>query len=239
MIDLGCPKLIRRVLPVVSSADRPLKLVLEPWADEFDLQPNQELIVVLVGPETGEPSLCLGKEWLAVYGWPDSEGFVFQDNRRIGEFSSDVSQIVQRELKAVRGLRRMDREIEERKLVELFEAVDAKMSFGSFGSAAIREIAAGCAANVGDLLCRMLEPTESTAKLVWRVCTEIFQVGGYTLPQADPRRLHRFLKSRAVERKSWHKILQRLAVSICPADASPERPRSKTRQPSSRRSQRE
>ena len=34
MVDLGCPKLIRRVLPIVSSANSRRTLTLEPWADE-------------------------------------------------------------------------------------------------------------------------------------------------------------------------------------------------------------
>ncbi len=239
MIDLGCPKLIRRVLPIVSSADRPLKVVLEPWADEFDLEPNQQLFVVFVGPEPGEPSLCLGTECVAVYGWPDSEGFVFQDGRRLGGVSSDVNQIVRRQMQLAPGVRRIVRNPDDAGLAELGEMTEFKLTQNLFGSVESRDAAAFWASEIGNALLETFESSESTASLIWRLCTEIFHIGGYTLPQADPTRLLQFLRTRSETRKPWHSTLKRLAVSICPTAESQESQKTRTKPPSRRRGQRQ
>ena len=238
MIDLGCPKLIRRVLPIVSSADRPRKLVLEPWADEFVLEPNQQLVVVFVGPEPGELSFDWGPDWLAVYGWPGSEGFVFQGNRRLGEFSSDVNQIVRRQMQLASGVRRIDRNLDDAGLAELGEMTEYKLTQNSFGSVGARDTAAFWASEIGNALLETFESSESTASLIWRLCTEIFHIGGYTLPQADPTRLLPFLRTRSETKKPWHSTLKRLAVSICPTAESQESQKSRTKPPSRRRGQR-
>jgi len=239
MSDLGCPKLIRRVLPIVSSADRPRKLVLEPWADEFELEPNQQFVVVFVGPEPGELSFDWGTDWLAVYGWPDSEGFVFQDNRRIGEFSTDVNQIVRRQMQVATGVRRIGRDFDGTELVNLGEIAEFRLQFFPLGSVESCAAAAKCTSKIGDFLLTALEPTESTASLIWGICTEIFHVAGYTLPQADPTRLLQFLRTRSETKKPWHSTLKRLAVSICPTAESQESQKSRTKPPSRRRGQRQ
>ena len=215
MVDLGCPKLIRRVLPIVSSANKRRTLTLEPWADEFPIEPNEQLVVVLVGPETGEPSIEFGEDWIAVHGWPESEGFVFQGDHRIGVFSTDLGQIIRQELELGNCGRRSGSP-PDAELASLVEHAQWKISSAEFGSEPASCFTAFWASQIVDLLYNsVLEPSESAAVLVWNISTRIFNVAGFTLPKPDATRLRQFLEETPFEKK-LSKVFERLAVAIDP-----------------------
>jgi hypothetical protein len=215
MVDLGCPKLIRRVLPIVSSANSRRTLTLEPWADEFPLEPNEQLVVVLVGPETGEPSIELGDDWISVYGWPESEAFVFQSDRRIGVFSTDLGQIIRRELEIGECHRRTESP-PDTALASLAEIAQWKISSADFGSESAGSFAAYWGSQIAELLYKsLLVPSESAAALVWNIGTKILNVAGFTLPKPVVTRLCQFLEETPFEKK-LPKVFERLAVPIDP-----------------------
>ena len=215
MVDLGCPKLIRQVLPIDSGPDRRLTLILEPWADEFVIEPNQRLVVVFVGPKSGKSSRRAGDDRVAVYGWPDSEGFVFQGDRRIGVFTADLGQIIKQELE-LGNCRRRSGTAPDTALTSLAEEAQARISFTEFGSKTASDLAAYCASQIANFLYNtVLEPGESAAMLIWNISTKILNVAGFTLPTPDATRLRQFLESTRDD-ESLQKVFQHLAVAIDP-----------------------
>ena len=237
MVDLGCPKLIRRVLPIISSANSRRTLTLEPWADDFPLMPNEQLVVVFVGPEGGEPSIELGDDWIAVYGWPDSEAFVFQGDHRIGVFTADLGQIIKQELE-LGNCRRRSGSPPDTALASLAEEAQWKICSAEFGSESASNFAAYWATQIADLLYNLvLEPGESAATLIWNVSTKILNVAGFTLPMPETTRLRQFLEEARIEKK-LPKVFERLAVAIDPNVPTHPQTNLKSGDGSRRRSQR-
>jgi hypothetical protein len=57
---------------VINSNDGPLRLIVEPWAREYDLHPGSTTRLAFDGPEPAFIELASHSDRLAIYGWTGS-----------------------------------------------------------------------------------------------------------------------------------------------------------------------
>ena len=59
-------------LRVINSKAHGVTFVLEPWGDIYDMAPEDEFVVVFLGPGPAEPEVDLTEDAVTVYGWTGS-----------------------------------------------------------------------------------------------------------------------------------------------------------------------
>jgi hypothetical protein len=76
----------QRTIPVENSRSSALRVIVEPWAFEIVLSPQESCDITIAGPP-GEVSLDVGEDWIANWGWEGScawatkNGVVVEDYR--------------------------------------------------------------------------------------------------------------------------------------------------------------
>jgi hypothetical protein len=63
----------------------PVKLVLEPWGDEFPLAGRASVDVLATGPSTGFLEVTFAHDRIVAYGWSGSIVRVFQEGLELGD----------------------------------------------------------------------------------------------------------------------------------------------------------
>jgi hypothetical protein len=63
-------------IKVMNDSPRPIRLVIEPWADEFIVEPAQELDVAFDGPQPGQVVAYYFQDGLQLYGFKGSSAVV-------------------------------------------------------------------------------------------------------------------------------------------------------------------
>ena len=73
MMDVGNTNLDKQAeLDVRNSFDKTITVVLEPWAEEFELEPDEKIAVVAYSDIPGTIEVIYGKDTLTVYLWTGS-----------------------------------------------------------------------------------------------------------------------------------------------------------------------
>jgi hypothetical protein len=57
---------------VINGNDAPMRLIIEPWAREYDVRPGSTSRFVFVGPAPAHLELESRSDRLAIYGWTGS-----------------------------------------------------------------------------------------------------------------------------------------------------------------------
>jgi hypothetical protein len=57
---------------VINANDAPIRLIVEPWAREYDLRPGSTTRFAFDGPEPALLELASRSEGLVIYGWTGS-----------------------------------------------------------------------------------------------------------------------------------------------------------------------
>ncbi len=73
-----------------SEADR-LVVVVEPWAEEYDIPGGATIQLRFHGPSVGFPELEYADRKLTIYGWPGSSFSVFRDGVEISHGAGSIS----------------------------------------------------------------------------------------------------------------------------------------------------
>jgi hypothetical protein len=127
MLDLPKKKLIRFRQQIRNPGDSLFVVILEPWADRFELKSEETIDIEFVGPETGQPEVLPYPGELAIYGWDGSEVVVLKDGR-LAMRQPTVNEIVRQELEIAE---RCVRRTETRWPTEGIEIVGQKFQFYS------------------------------------------------------------------------------------------------------------
>ncbi len=76
---------IETCIAIRNSSGTEITLYLEPWAEEFLMAPESELVVVGRGPETGNGfSVEYGADGIVVSAWTGSVVHVFSQGKELG-----------------------------------------------------------------------------------------------------------------------------------------------------------
>lgn len=71
-------------LRLMNSRATELKLVLEPWGEEYAFPSGAGLEVIAQGPRTGFLEFDLGDEQITIFGWPGSVISLYLDGVELG-----------------------------------------------------------------------------------------------------------------------------------------------------------
>jgi hypothetical protein len=68
-----------------NARDRELSLILEPWGDIVAIQPDDEVLVVFLGPvpTSDIPEIEVTDDSMTVYGWTGSYASIFRNGEEI------------------------------------------------------------------------------------------------------------------------------------------------------------
>jgi hypothetical protein len=67
---------------VVNRFSHRLRFIVEPWANEFWMEPRETFEVVAQGPASGSLELAFGPDAIVVFGWSGSLVAVYADGER-------------------------------------------------------------------------------------------------------------------------------------------------------------
>ena len=182
MLDLPKKKLIRFRHQVRNPGGSLLAVILEPWADRFELKPKETVDIVFVGPENGQTEILPYPDELAIYGWDGSEVVVLKDGR-LAMLQPTVNEIVRQELQISE---RVVRRTETRWPAEEIEMVDQKLQFDSDLSLESQEFACRLASQLVCELSTTLVRSDAAASLLWQIADRV--VGKQGIVLAAPNR---------------------------------------------------
>ncbi len=74
---------IQSRMTVVNRFSHRLRFIVEPWANEFWLEPGETFEVVAQGPNSGALELAFGPNTIVVFGWSGSLVAVYADGERL------------------------------------------------------------------------------------------------------------------------------------------------------------
>ena len=74
------------IIPVTIRNTRsvPLRFRLEPWGEEYTIEPESEAQLEFRGPEGDSPVIEWGEDTVTAYGWSGSTVRVFVDHQEVG-----------------------------------------------------------------------------------------------------------------------------------------------------------
>jgi hypothetical protein len=74
------------VVPVIIRNTRsvPLRFLLEPWGEEYRVEPQSEVRIEFHGPGGESPIIEWGEHAVTAYGWSGSTARVFVDQQEVG-----------------------------------------------------------------------------------------------------------------------------------------------------------
>lgn len=182
MLDLPKNKLIRRPFRVHNPNDHPLTVVLEPWAECYELEPKGTLDVVFIGSRNGMPEVVpYSDRSLTIYGWEGSEAFALKDGRLIGNRPA-IDEIVRQELDlAKKKLQRTDRDLPWDEIAWIQKSLDVSPELHTGSQELARELAAILIVELAPCLVR----SKSATELLWQIADRIVGLRGLVLASAE------------------------------------------------------
>jgi len=176
---LNAPKrqLIRLPQQFRNPSEQPLTLVVEPWADEFELVPGDAIEIVFVGPRLGKPEIWPYPGRVSIYGWDGSE-FVALKEGRLAIPSPSVKDIVRQEFQIAE--RRIRRNVTNWP-VEDIEIVDQKLDLFSDTSLESQRFVCELASQLVCELTPTVEASDDAATLFWQIANRVVGRGGLLL----------------------------------------------------------
>jgi len=185
MLALPKKQLIRHRQQVRNPNEQLFVVVLEPWADRFELKAEETIDIVFVGPEAGQPEVLPYPGELTIYGWDGSEVVVLKDGRMAAHQPS-VSEIVQQEFQiAEEQIRRT----ETRWPAEEIALVNQKLDFYSDMSVESQEFACNLASHLACDLSTTLECSDAAANLLWQIADRVVGRQGIVLAATNRNEL--------------------------------------------------
>ena len=64
---------------ITNDNDKEILLIIEPWAEEYNLKPNSSMIMSIYGGSGNRIDTSIGKEYFVVWAWSGSYVNVFID----------------------------------------------------------------------------------------------------------------------------------------------------------------
>jgi hypothetical protein len=213
MLALPKMQLIRHRQQIRNPSDQLLVVVVEPWADRFELKAEETIDIVFVGPEAGQPEVLPYPGELIIYGWDGSEVVVLKDGSMAAQQPS-VSEIVRQEFQIAEKL---VRRTETRWPVEEITIVDQKLDIDTDMSVESQEFACDLA---GYLVCELattLERSDAAAALLWQIADRVVGRKGIVLAATNQNRLKTAAWSNRPQ-ELFHMIWSS-AISVLPGPA--------------------
>jgi hypothetical protein len=210
MLNVPKRQLVRLPQQIRNLNRQPLTLVVEPWADEFELAPDEVIEIVLVGPRMGQPEVCPYPHRLTINGWDGSE-FVALKEGRLATPPPSVSDVVRQEFQiAERSIRRTASNWP----TEDIEIIDQKMDFFSETATESQEFACNLASQLVCKLAESVEDSDEAATLLWQIADRVVGHDGVLLA-APGRQRRRQIRSALWEDRSdeLFEIIWNCAVS--------------------------
>jgi hypothetical protein len=74
---------VQSCMTIVNRFSHRLRFIVEPWANEFWMEPGETFEIVAHGPANGSLELAFGPESIVVFGWSGSLVAVYTDGERL------------------------------------------------------------------------------------------------------------------------------------------------------------
>ena len=75
---------------IVNSQDVEILFVLEPWGEQYKMQPKASFVVVASAPSIGQLEIQIEEKRITVFGWAGSTVQLFQDGTEVGGSNQPV-----------------------------------------------------------------------------------------------------------------------------------------------------
>jgi hypothetical protein len=181
MLNLPVEKIVRRPVRVRNPGDSALVVWLEPWAERFELAPQESLDVVLIGSDMGWPEILPRVGEVAIYGWEGSDAFAFRNDQPAG-YQPAVDEIIQQEFEiAAAQVVRTGTPLPVEEIASIQATLDALVTSDRESQEVIPELAGYLAWE----LAAVLEPSDAAADMLWQIAHRTLVTKGFALAWVD------------------------------------------------------
>lgn len=189
-------------LRVRNSRNCAVACYLEPWGEEYSMEPGEALEFVFRGPSGDGPEIEDQDNSITVYGWSGSTAQVFQGT--LGPWRAtrpSITDILREELgrveeAAVRGLGHV--KLSDAEAALLAEA-DLSLDQDLLAGEAAQKSTLVCAALVAPILTRHWQDDPRSRRALWRICARIVMMAGLRLELSSTAVDELFTAARADE----------------------------------------
>jgi len=75
---------------IVNSYEVEILFVLEPWGEQYKMQPKASFIIVASAPSVGQLDIQIQEKRITIFGWTGSTVQLFQDGTEVGGSNQPV-----------------------------------------------------------------------------------------------------------------------------------------------------
>lgn len=175
MLTIPKKNVVRHPQQVRNPSDKKLVVVIEPWAERYELKPQETIEIVFAGPNNGQPELLPFSGELVIYGWDGSEFIAFREGGLATPPPTVVEIIRQEFLIAKQRLRAQNGIAQEITMVQQWLDADPRLLKKSQRSACESAGYLSC------VLATQLDRTDNAATLLWQIADRIVRMKGVLL----------------------------------------------------------
>lgn len=170
------PKLITSMMRVRNTRETDLRFFLEPWGEEYTMEPEEAFELVFEAPTAGIPEVEYGEDYIAVHGWSNAKVNLFQGSLVPHESSeTPIQTIVEEELNRFDTVSLTKSGVELLNVIILNAEKESDELIGFYSSIQ-------AAATVITTLGGCIKGKDYTlSRIVWRICSRILDRDGLRL----------------------------------------------------------